>query len=362
MVKKHKTPLMLINKDVLKNQFKVFKKYLPGVEPYFAIKSNSHPEVVKTFVELGSNFDVASGEELKLVLNAGAKPSQLMLANTIKSKEDILMAKEYKCPLMTFDNSSELDKIKKYYPQAGLILRIKVENIGSIVELSLKFGAAPEIALLLLKKAKKLKLNVVGLSFHVGSQCINLENYLRALEVSSSIFYEAKKQGIAKLKIMDIGGGFPIQHFENENIPDFESMATTIHQELHRLFYDDVRFIAEPGRFFVGTSGTLITQVIGKTNREDKPYYYLNDGVYGDFSGIVFDHCQYEFKTFRKGKKHLSTLAGPTCDSFDTISYNVELPKLDLDDLVYVNNIGAYSIVSASPNFNGFRPAKVVIY
>ena len=139
-------------------------------------------------------------------------------------------------------------------------------------------------------------------------------------------------------------------------------MAKTISKELRRLFYDDVRFIAEPGRFFVGLAGTLVTQVIGKTFREDKQYYYLNDGVYGDFSGIVFDHCKYEFKSFKKGKRYISTLAGTTCDSFDTISYSVELPKLDIDDVIYVNNIGAYSNVSATPAFNGFKPAKIVVY
>ena len=122
-----------------------------------------------------------------------------------------------------------------------------------------------------------------------------------------------------------------------------------------------MKFIAEPGRFLVGPSAILVTQVIGRAFRNNKNYYYINDGIYQDFSGMVFDHCQYEFKTLRRGHKFLSALAGPTCDSFDTLSTNVEIPELYMNDVVYVKNIGAYSCASAATNFNGFPPAKVVL-
>ena len=138
-------------------------------------------------------------------------------------------------------------------------------------------------------------------------------------------------------------------------------MATQIRKKLKRLFDKDVKFIAEPGRYLAGPSGILITQVIGRTFRNNKNYYYLNDGIYGDFSGIVFDHCKYEFKTLKRGQKFLSTLAGPTCDSFDTISLSEDLPELDMGNVIYVKNIGAYSSASAVSNFNGFKPAKIVI-
>ena len=215
-------------------------------------------------------------------------------------------------------------------------------------------------AIFLLKKAKSLGLCPVGVSFHVGSQCLNVENYIQALDVSSVIFNEAKNVGL-KLEVLDIGGGFPIRHFDNDDHITFKDLAKHLRKKMKRVFDKQTKFMAEPGRFFAGPSGTLIAQVIGRTFRNNKNYYYLNDGVYGDFSGIVFDHCRYEFKSLRRGQKFLSTLAGPTCDSFDTIALNVDLPEMDVGDVVYVKNIGAYSCASAVPSFNGFTPAKIIM-
>ncbi len=360
MLKKHSSPLMLIQKDILEKQYKTFKKALPEVMPYYAIKANPYPEIIKKFVELGAGFDVASANEMNTVLELGASPEKIIFANTIKSNEDIRAAYKKKVKMMTFDNEPELYKIAKYCPGAKVLIRIKVANIGSIVELSLKFGADPEQSISLLKKARSLGLKPMGVSFHVGSQCTNVENYLQALEVASAIFNEAKPSGLF-LNILDIGGGFPIKHFEKDSHLTFERMASQIRKKLIRLFDKNVKFIAEPGRFFVGPSGILVTQVIGRAFRNNKNYYYLNDGLYGDFSGIVFDHCKYEFRTLKRGQKFLSTLAGPTCDSFDTISLSEDLPELDVGNVVYVKNIGAYSCASAVPNFNGFKPAKIIM-
>jgi len=360
MLKKHSSPLMLIEENILEKQFKTFRNALPEVTPYYAIKANPYPEIIKKFVELGAGFDVASANEMNTVLELGANPEKVIFANTIKSNEDIRTAYKKKVKMMTFDNEPELYKIAKYCPGARVLIRIKVANVGSIVELSLKFGADPEQSISLLKKARSMGLKPVGLSFHVGSQCTNAENYLQALEVASAIFNEAKQSGLF-LNILDIGGGFPIKHFEKDSHLTFERMATQIRKKLKRLFDRNVKFIAEPGRFLVGPSGILITQVIGRTFRNNKNYYYLNDGLYGDFSGIVFDHCKYEFKTLKRGQRFLSTIAGPTCDSFDTISLSEDLPELDVGNVVYVKNIGAYSCASAVPNFNGFKPAKIVM-
>jgi len=360
MLKKHSSPLMLIEEGLLEKQFKAFRNALPEVTPYYAIKANPYPEIIKKFVELGAGFDVASANEMNTVLELGANPEKVIFANTIKSNEDIRAAYKKKVKMMTFDNEPELYKIAKYCPGARVLIRIKVANVGSIVELSLKFGADPEQSISLLKKARSMGLKPVGLSFHVGSQCTNAENYLQALEIASAIFNEAKQSGLF-LNILDIGGGFPIKHFEKDSHLTFERMAIQIRKKLKRLFDKNVKFIAEPGRFLVGPSGILITQVIGRTFRNNKNYYYLNDGLYGDFSGIVFDHCKYEFKTLKRGQRFLSTLAGPTCDSFDTISLSEDLPELDVGNVVYVKNIGAYSCASAVPNFNGFKPAKIVM-
>ena len=360
MLKKHKTPFMLIKRCVLRKQYERFRKVFPNVTPYYAIKANPHPLIIKTFVKLGTGFDVASAAEMKQVLRLGASPSKIIFANTIKSNEDIEIARRRRVKLMTFDNESELYKIAKYFPGASVLVRIKVANEGSLVELSLKFGADSDQGFFLLRKAKSLGLRPAGVSFHVGSQSKNVENYLQALEISARIFEEAEKNDMP-LKIMDIGGGFPIQHFDNEMGINFERMASQIRRQIKELFDKNVKFIAEPGRFLVGPAGILVTQVIGRTFRNNKNYYYINDGIYGDFSGMVFDHCKYEFKSLRRGQKFLSALAGPTCDSFDTLSMNEEMPELYVGDVVYVKNIGAYSCASATPGFNGFPPAKIIL-
>ncbi|MBU0687691.1 MAG: type III PLP-dependent enzyme [Candidatus Margulisbacteria bacterium] len=358
--KKHGTPLMLISKEALRKQYETLKRSLSNVEPFYAIKANPHPEIIKTFIKLGSGFDVASAAEMDTVLKLGASPDKIIFANTIKSNADLARAHKRKVTLMTFDNEAELYKIAKFCPNAKVLVRIKVDNTGSTVELSLKFGADPDQAIFLLKKAQSLGLKPMGVCFHVGSQCTNVENYMRALDVSSAIFSEAKKLGL-NLTMLDIGGGFPIRHFDGDGHITIKHMAKLIRKKLKRLFDKGTRFIAEPGRFFSGPAGTLVTQVVGRTFRNNKNYYYLNDGVYGDFSGTVFDHCRYQFKTLRRGHKFLSTLAGPTCDSFDIISLNEDLPELDVGSVVYVKNIGAYSCASAVPAFNGFPPAKIVM-
>jgi len=359
-LKKHRTPFMLIKRSVLQKQYIRFRKCLPFVAPYYAIKANPHRLVIKEFVALGAGFDVASAAEMKRVLSLGASPSKIIFANTIKSPEDIAYARKRKVKLMTFDNESELYKIAKHYPGSHVIVRIKVANAGSVVELSLKFGADPEQAFFLLRKAKALGLVPAGISFHVESQSTNVENYLQALEISAGIFKEAEESNLL-LKILDIGGGFPIQHFDNEVGINFERMSAQIKKSVKYLFDKNVKVIAEPGRFLVGPAGILVTEVIGRTFRNNKNYYYINDGIYGDFSGMIFDHCRYEFKTLRRGQKFLSALAGPTCDSFDTLSVNEEIPELYVGDVVYVKNIGAYSCASATSGFNGFPPAEILL-
>src|SRR3989338_197107 len=240
MIKKHRTPFMLIRRSVLERQYQRFRKCLPEVTPYYAIKANPHPEIIKTFIKLGASFDVASAAEMKQVLDLGAVPSKIIFANTIKSNDDIVFAQKHRVKLMTFDNEPELYKLAKHYPGAHVLVRIKVANQGSVVELSLKFGADSNQALYLLRKAKALGLVPMGVSFHVGSQSKNVENYLQALEITSEIFKEAGEINLP-LKVVDIGGGFPIQHFDNEVGVNFERMAAQIRREIKTLFDKNVK-------------------------------------------------------------------------------------------------------------------------
>ncbi|MEO0206757.1 MAG: type III PLP-dependent enzyme [candidate division WOR-3 bacterium] len=358
LARKHDTPLFLISKGKLLNQLKRFQTLLPRVKPFYAVKSNSHPFILKTFADAGTGFDVASIHEMKTLLDMGVSPDRMVFANTVKTPEALKFAMANNIDLMTFDSEYELNKIARYAPNAKVLVRIKVPNVGSMVELSLKFGAEPPDAIPFLIKAIRLGLKPAGLSFHVGSQNIHIENYLDALELASIIFKDAHLKQIP-LEILDIGGGFPIKHFDDDK-DLFAVTASSINKELNRLFPENVQIIAEPGRVLCGPAGILVMKVIGKSIRNNKHWYYLDDGVYGSLSGIVYDHCKYQYKVLKKGITQITTLAGPTCDSFDIISTSEELPELDIGDIVYIENIGAYSWATAT-NFNGLPPAKVVI-
>jgi ornithine decarboxylase len=358
LVKLHGTPLMVMDKQILIDVYQRFRRLLPRVQLYYAIKSNPHPDVIKTFRDLGACYDVASEGEMRHTLACGVSPDRIIFANTIKRPEALEFCRKQKINFVTFDNEPELYKIAKHAPGCRVLARLKVANLGSIVELSLKFGADQDQIVPMLAKAKTLGLKPEGISFHVGSQCTNWENYQRAFETAHMLMKAAKDRGVP-FKFVDIGGGMPIKHFDTDTI-NIETFAGKMRRELDRLFPKDIEIIAEPGRALCGPAGMLITRVVGRAIRNNKNYYYLDDGVYGDFSGIVFDHCKYQFKTLKRGQTFASILAGPTCDSFDTISLNEELPELDVGDVVYCPRIGSYSCASALV-FNGIPPAKVIV-
>jgi ornithine decarboxylase len=249
-----------------------------------------------------------------------------------------------------------LEKIQKYAPHAGVVLRLGVANTGSQCELSNKFGCAPGEAVDLILAAFKLGLTVEGLSFHVGSQCTNFENFVQALNLAAAIMKESRSRG-HEIKILDIGGGFPAPY--NKHVRPFRELARVINAEIDRLFDRDIQILAEPGRFLVATAATSVARVIGKAVRDGKQCYYIDDSVYHTFSGIIFDHCQYPLQAFKSGKKEICAVFGQTCDGLDVISQSEHLPDLQIEDLVYAGNIGAYSNASATW-FNGFPPAKVI--
>ena len=226
-----------------------------------------------------------------------------------------------------------------------------------MVELSSKFGAHPGEAVDLIMAAFDAGLEVEGLSFHVGSQCTNFENYITALQLSSDIINEVETRTGRKIRLLDIGGGFPVKY--HPDVKDFKVLAKKLNTEIKRLFPKDMEIIAEPGRFLVANTCTLVAKVVGKAVRDGKTCYYINDGVYHTYSGQVFDHVNYPVLPFKEGETKISAVFGPTCDAFDTITLSAELPELAIGDLVYSENIGAYSHAS-STFFNGFPPAKVV--
>ncbi len=364
--REHGTPLFVVDHDALRRNYREFKRHLPRVQAYFAVKANPLPEIVRTLYLEGASFDVASMPEFNIVYDnvKDMPPKQrqdwiwdkIIYANPNKPEETLEELNGYK-PLVSFDNAEELQKIREHAPQAGVVLRLKVPNTGAMVELSSKFGAAPGEAVDLILLAESLGLTCEGLSFHVGSQTTNFENYVQALALCANLFKEASERGYRKMNLLDIGGGFPARY--DDTVKPFRELARTIDRELRRLFPSNIQILAEPGRFLVATACKSVSKVIGKAVREGKPSYYIDDGVYHTYSGVIFDHCKYPVRAFKKGPTRISAVYGPTCDALDVISMAENLPELERDDLVYSENIGAYSHAS-STHFNGFPPAKVV--
>ena len=371
---KHGTPLFVVDHDELRANFAMFRKYLPRVQAYYAVKANSDPAIVRTLYQAGASFDVASMPEFANVFenikHLPAKERQdwiwdkIIYANPTKAIETLKQLDQYK-PLVTFDNYEEIKKIKKYAPHAGLALRLKVPNTGAMVELSSKFGASPGEAVDMILEADRTGLTVEGISFHVGSQTTNFENYVQAINLSANIFKEARERGYNKMNLLDIGGGFPAPY--DASVRPFRELAKVINGELDRLFPENdpsfpkkFEILAEPGRFMCATAATALSKIIGKAVRDGKLCYYIDDGVYHTFSGVIFDHCQYHLKSFKKGPMQICSVFGPTCDALDVVSMAEHLPdNLELGDLLYSEQIGAYSHAS-STYFNGFPPATVV--
>ncbi|MDD2763070.1 MAG: type III PLP-dependent enzyme [Opitutaceae bacterium] len=366
LAKTHGTPLFVIDHDALRKNYRQFRRYLPRVQAYYAVKANPDPAIVRTLYREGASFDVASMPEFMIVHeNIKGMPAKqrqdwiwdkIIYANPTKPTETLEELDQYK-PLVTFDNLEEIRKIKRHAPNAGLALRLKVPNTGAMVELSSKFGASPGEAVDLILAADKLGLVVEGISFHVGSQTTNFENYVQALNLTAGVFKEAQDRGYRKMNLVDIGGGFPAPY--DASVKPFRELAKVINTELDRLFPKDIQILAEPGRFLVATAGLAISKVIGKAVRDGKPCYYINDGVYHTYSGVIFDHCKYPIQAFKKGPTRISAVFGPTCDALDVVSMAENLPELERGDFVYSVNIGAYSHASAT-YFNGFPPAQVV--
>ena len=366
LVNEHGSPLCILSHDKIRENYRTFKKHLPRVQCYYAVKANSTQQIIETLFKEGSSFDVASYNEFmqvyQYIKHFDKKDKKhfvwdkIIFSNTIKDKITLGKIKQYK-PLVTYDNSAELKKLKEHCDTAGLVIRLKVPDTGSQVEMSSKFGAEPADAQKLIQQAFDMGLSVEGISFHVGSQCTNFDNYTAALAISSEIFNDARRKGF-NLNLLDIGGGFPVPY--DPQVPEFEKLGAILNSEFKRLFPDDIEILAEPGRFIVATAASLVSEIIGKARRDGKVFYHINDGVYHTFSGVVYDHWIPNFSAFKEGEHEICAVVGPTCDSFDKITLSADLPaNLDVGDFLYTENIGAYSTAS-STKFNGFDGAKII--
>lgn len=356
-------PFFVVDVGDIVYKVKLWKLKIPRVEPFYAVKCNSDPAVMELFAGLGLGFDCASKAEIDIVRALGVSPSRIIYANPCKTKSFIKHAATQGVDLMTFDNEQELYKVKDLFPSARLVLRIRVDDSGSVCQLGLKFGCEVSDARHLLSVARSLGLTIVGVSFHVGSNSREPSSFARAIESARVVFDQGLAMGFP-MDLLDIGGGYPGDRGFQKL---FDQIAHTINSSLSLHFPEEtgVRIISEPGRFFVASAFTLYTTVIAKREvvvpgtNFPRAMYYLNDGVYGSFNCTVFDHAEpLPFALHGGGPLRPCSLWGPTCDSMDQILENALLPDLMVGDWVVFENMGAYTIC-ASSNFNGFQAPEV---
>jgi len=356
----------IVNLSTVVKKYNEWNALLPRVKPFYAIKCNPSPAVIRTLAHLGANFDCASKAEIQQVLGSGVSASRIIYANPTKMKAHIEYAKSSGVEMMTFDNSHELTKLAELYPTARLLLRIITDDSNSVCRFSTKFGAPMDQCPALLRQAKDLGLIVVGISFHVGSGCMSSQSFVAAIQSAHSIFKQAEEIGY-QFSILDLGGGWP---GVNDGRVNFANIANLIRPVIDDLFPADIEVIAEPGRYFVAESHSLAVNVFAKRSIVEKDgekrfLYYVNDGVYQSFNCILFDHYEPKPLVLVPGESRTATykctIFGPTCDSMDCISKDIELPELEVGEWLYFNNMGAYSVAAASP-FNGFKSHPTTFY
>ena len=350
------SPLFIIDAARVRLQYRRLAAALPGVDLHYALKPLPHSSVVNTLQAEGAFFDLATNGEVELVRRLNVAPERCIHTHPIKRDSDIRTALAYGVNRFVVDNPDELRKFAKYRTRSSLLIRVSFSSPEARCDLSRKFGCDPESVAGLLRLAAELRIKIDGLSFHVGSQAAGPAMFVHAIARCGELLRMAAQRGHT-LGILDIGGGFPVDYLQRcMPIEEFCAPIAVALQELPPA----VRVIAEPGRYISAPAAIAVASVMGRALRDDRWWYYLDDGLYGSYSGQIYDHAAYPVEALvPAGKTYPAVLAGPTCDSIDVINEHLALPKLEMGDLVVGRVMGAYTWASAS-DFNFFPRATVL--
>jgi ornithine decarboxylase len=356
LVSRYGSPLFVIDTERVRRQYRRLAAALPGVDLHYALKPLPHPSVITTLHAEGAFFDLATNGEVELVRRVKIGAGRCIHTHPIKRDSDIRTALAYGVNRFVIDNRDELLKFVKYRSRASLLIRVSFSSPEARVDLSRKFGCEPQAVSELMKLAAELRIKIDGLSFHVGSQAAGPAMFVEAIARCRELMRDAEQLGHAPC-ILDIGGGFPVDYLQR--CMPIEEFCAPIHAALQGLA-PTIRVIAEPGRFIAAPAAIAVASVMGRALRDGRWWYYLDDGLYGSYSGQVYDHATYPVEALASGGEiYPSVLAGPTCDSIDVIKEHLDLPKLDVGDLIVGRAMGAYTWASAS-EFNFFPRATVL--
>ncbi len=357
LVREFGSPLLILDCERVRVQYRKLKRALPRVGLHYALKPMPHPAVVQMVLAEGGSLDLATTGEVQLAQRLGAAPERCIHTHPIKREQDIANALEFGVRLFVADNPDEVRKFAHLAGRIELLLRVCFRAPRAVCDLSRKFGCDPQDLLPLARLAADLGIAVRGLSFHVGSQTADAAEHVEALRECARLLVAARREKLGRFDTLDIGGGFPIEY--SQQVLDIGRFCAPLRAAIAQL-PSRVRVIAEPGRYIVGPAAIGVASVMGRARREGHWWYYLDDGLYGSYSGQLFDHARYPVEPLRDGAQRLpSVLAGPTCDSIDVIAENLMLPQLKAGDLIVGRAMGAYTWACAT-DFNFFPRATVV--
>jgi ornithine decarboxylase len=354
---KYARPFLILDTALVRDKARRFRAAMPRVRPHYAVKANPDRRVLKTLMQEGCAFEIASTAELDMLLPLGANPADILFSNPMKSRQAIDYAASRGVQWFVLDSVDELRRIHEVRADAKLYLRVATPNIGSDWPLSGKFGAGVGETREIIATAARLGADLAGITFHVGSQCRNPENWRVGLEKARTLFDSMAKAGL-RPRLVDIGGGFPVRHVRP--IPSIEVIGEVVNSALEA-FPAGVQVVAEPGRYLVSDAGYFVCRVLGTTTRGGKRWMHWDAGLFG---GIIetTEGLKYKVRTDRSGPDVPWHVAGPTCDSVDVILRDEALPSdLQEGDFIYLRNAGAYTTAYAS-EFNGFPLPEVRIF
>ena len=356
------TPFLAGDLGLLRERLDRFAAALPAVQPFYAVKCNSAPEVLRTVAGRGAGFEVASLGELRMLQEVGVDPAGVLYSNTVKPASHIAGAAEAGVWRFAVDSEGELDKIARTAPGAAVYVRVRVDDSGSVFPLSRKFGAEAHHARALLQQAEQLGLRPYGLTFHVGSQCVATSAWLQAIAGMGRLMRQLRSDGI-EIEMLDLGGGFPARY--QDPVPGIEQIGAVVRRALEELLpYQPALVAAEPGRHLVAETAVMVAGVLGREERAGEDWLYLDVGAYNGLMETQQTVGQWRFPMWTSRVDHGAvphvpyTITGPTCDSADTMFFGAPLPVTMAEgDRVFVASAGAYTLSYAS-HFNGFPPPQ----
>lgn len=348
-------PYLLIDRETLKEKISLIGKGIKNSKVFYAVKANPDIEVLRFLNNFNIGFEIASEGELAILKQLNVEPERIITSNPVKTFKFLKEAVDYGIDYYAFDSRAEVEKLAKYAPNKKVYVRLSVPNEGSEWPLSKKFGVEMEEAVELLIYAKQKGLDPVGITFHVGSQCSNVYNWHTAIDKARQVKELAEKAGI-KIRMLNIGGGYPIEY--TRKVPSIETIESKISCLLEQ-YFPDIEIFIEPGRAVVGDAGVFVARIIGKAQRGNEHWLYIDVGV---FNGLMesIGGIKYQYIVGSRGEEKEWTIAGPSCDSFDVIDRGVVLPEPDVGSLILILSAGAYTISYAS-EFNGFSIPKTFL-